>query len=196
MLQSLQRQPDMIMLIATWLRDKCVLLLCSGLWRMSQGQRRDKGAGVSIFSRVDWFIDKVEHLSICSNTIESCVVKVELGTVIYRPHADMIDNFGVQKEGLLRKNILEIFYIVAAVDLNTNLLYRNCTHVTNMVYGIAVFYPPSQSPPAFHQMNNLGNSSLLNHTRCNSPCRYSLELFSLKITDHSNIYFDRTEIRK
>lgn len=54
----------------------------------------------------------LEHLSIGSNTRESCVVKGEVGTeelyisAVYCPDADVLDHFSVQKETKLRQHDL------------------------------------------------------------------------------------------
>lgn len=43
-------------------------------------QETGRDSGVVVFSKVELFIDKVEQFGICCNKVESCLVKVKLGT--------------------------------------------------------------------------------------------------------------------
>jgi exonuclease III len=193
MLKSLRSQPDVIILSETWLSESAAAY-CSMEGYDSYHTVRDggRGGGVSVFSRVGMIVSEVKHLSICSRTIESCVVKIELGSekycifAIYRPHADTIDNFSVQVEGMLRDDALVNSRVILAGDLNINLLSQNCNHVTNFVSCMQSlhFLPTITKPTRFPSNEQLGVPSLLDHIWFNSLCSYNTGIFSIDITDH------------
>lgn len=71
---------------------------------------------VLVFNRVVVFVvDKVEHLGTCSNTIESCVVRVEKDTEKFNIYASIVLIQIIliicifQPEGMLRQDVFENF---------------------------------------------------------------------------------------
>jgi hypothetical protein len=110
---------------------------------------------------------------------------------VYRPHADSIDNFSIQIEGMLRDNVLVNDKTILAGDLNINLLSEKCNQITNFVSCMQSlhFLPTITKPTRFPSNEQSGYPSLLDHIWFNSLCSYSTGIFSLDITDHCPTFF-------
>lgn len=83
-----------------------------------------RGGGVSIFCSNKFVMEKVDELSWCNSSIESCVGKITMGNkyifiiAIYRPHSDSIENFTSIHENLLNSIILKDELIILVGDMN------------------------------------------------------------------------------
>ena len=90
------------------------------------------GGGVSIFADSRKHnITKIDDLSFCNNTIETCVAKVSpknlnntddlIVIAVYRPHTDSIENFNDALNNVLCNSILSNKTVIIAGDMNINL---------------------------------------------------------------------------
>ena len=88
-------------------------------------------------------IEKLEYLSICAETIESCAGRVYINGEylvilgVYRPHSDSIDNLSVRLESILNNELLSpvskasMFFL--AGEVNVILTDVDSLHVDNYV---------------------------------------------------------------
>lgn len=113
MLQSLDAHPEIIIPTETWLNeDESALYSIEGYNAYHTTRVDSRGGGVSIFCLREYVCHQLPTLSICTNTIESCVVRISLLDhdlyifAIYRPHSDSIDNFVEQIDGMLHDDAL------------------------------------------------------------------------------------------
>ena len=77
----------------------------------SPSLRGGPGGGVSIFSdNILYKMNKIEELSVCNDTIETCVAEIlciddptqnHIIVAVYRPHSDSIENFTLQLNQIL-----------------------------------------------------------------------------------------------
>lgn len=130
---------DQFFLVLLWLQSgtsacSCYIQSMTHVTRLERD--RGRGDGVSVFNRVELFIDEVEYLGICRKQWAVCRQR---GTrycfffYVYCPHADMIDNICFQIEGMLGQDVLANLKIVAALDLDINLFSLTCIHGTNFL---------------------------------------------------------------
>ena len=104
--------------------------------RVAQGT---VGGGVSVFCNSSIYdLQKIETLSVCNMTIETCVARIfkkdnirseHFIVGVYRPHTDSVDNFVHALQNILSDNILANKTVVLAGDMNINLLDLNNIHV-------------------------------------------------------------------
>ena len=122
-----------------------------------------RGGGVSVYVKNTFVAHKVESLSICTETIETCVVNVSFGRQqlilfgIYRPHSDTIENFSIHLESMLGSSVVSRnALIIIAGDININLgdsspSVINYVSVLNSMFFLPVITIPTRFPP-----NNAG----------------------------------------
>ena len=94
--------------------------------------RGGPGGGISILAKSALYkIKKIEELSICNATIETCVAQLfhkgledatgHLIVGIYRPHTDTIDNFVESLQQILGNSVFHNKTIILTGDFNLNI---------------------------------------------------------------------------
>ena len=98
------------------------------------------GGGVSIFCENSYNIEKLESLSVCVKTIESCAgrffINMEFHVIVgtYRPYLVSTDNYTVILESLLNNDILSnVSLVLLSDDMNANLTDVASPHIDNYV---------------------------------------------------------------
>lgn len=149
------------------------------------------GGGVSIFCTESLVPHKIEHLSFCTDTIESCVCRIDydgdyliiLG--IYRPHTDTVLNFLSVLECILSDDILiNASVVLVAGDININiydLTSREVEAYKNLMYSYS-FIPVITRPTRFSYDNS--SSSNLDHIWINKVSNFFSGIVLFDRTDH------------
>lgn len=193
LLHSLNNLPQIIILTETWLDDEnkkyCNI---DGYSCFHSVRNRSRGGGVSVFCSGSAVVDSVDRLSVCSNSIETCVVRLKFDineifiVAIYRPHADTIDNFVEQLNTLLQDDILVGKNVIIAGDLNINLLIQNDISVDNFIASLQSqhFLPVITKATRFPPGNQQGCPSLLDHIWYSGFAAHSAGIILTDITDH------------
>ena len=159
--------------------------------------RGGAGGGVSVFANSSEFgINKIEELSLCTTTIESCVAKIhrkdnvdEIHYIvgIYRPHTDNEENFINELHVLLSNELLRNKIVIIAGDINIDTLKRNENYVIhylamlNSLNFFQVINKPTRFP---NGANDFYNPSCLDHIFINkfTPC--TGPIFFADLSDH------------
>ena len=167
------------------------------------------GGGVSIFTNSSIYgIKKVDVLSVCNRTIETCVARIyrkdntsidHFIVAIYRPHTDTIENFTNALQEILSNPLLHSKTVIVAGDMNINLLDHNNVHVNqyicmlnslNYVQTInKVTRFPNGGSPVY-------NPSCLDHISINKITQHNASIFFADISDHCGtaLHFEIDEI--
>ena len=160
-------------------------------------RENSRGGGVSVFCESGYQIQKVDELSVCNLTIETCVCRIttENGYVVifgvYRPHTDTIENFCSILESFLNNAIIKnANTILVAGDFNINISNLECANVQffNSVMFSLCFLPVITKPTRFSTENNC---STLDHIWISKSNFLLSGILLIDITDHlpSFVYF-------
>ena len=197
LLNVLNTAPDIIILTETWLteldRDYANIY---GYTATHTIRNTGRSGGVSIYVRNCYDVDVLSGLCICSETIESCAVEVNIGgqnisiVGIYRPHNDTIDNFSNVMNMLLEDPILNNKKICLAGDFNVNLLNSDSHDVISFVNNMQSSHclPIITKPTRFPSGNNIGEPSLLDHMWLNNIEVYTSGIILYDLTDHCPVF--------
>lgn len=193
MLGTLKDDPDIIVLTETWLDDKsksfCNLL---GYHSFHTVRGTGRGGGVSIFCKELLSSSPLNHLCLCNETIETCVVRVKLAHFdviifgIYRPHSDTIYEFTASVAELLNDNVVSDKNLLLTGDFNVNLLAQDSNVVVDFVSTMHSlhFLPTITKPTRFPPDDQHCVPSLLDHIWINMVSRYRCGILSIDISDH------------
>ncbi|KAI3381853.1 hypothetical protein SNEBB_006345, partial [Seison nebaliae] len=191
---SLCHSPQIICLTETWLHEGSVaegrMEGYRGFHTFRDGRR---GGGVSLFVSRDMQAHKIDQLSLCTETIESCVVSLSIGkdnlkiVAIYRPHSDSIENFSDALNSLLLHELLTNSPIIVTGDFNIDLLRqevsRNILNFINNMQSLQMF-PRITKPTRFPPDGTVGEPSLIDHIWFNRLLPYQSGILCIDITDH------------
>ena len=151
-----------------------------------------RSGGVSLYCRLGLSIEIIVELTLCTESIESCVVEIGTGTegfvifAIYRPHSDCIQNFSNILDELLHSPRLNNRSIVLLCDLNVNLLKYHKQNV-NTFMGLMQansFIPLTTKATIFPTERENCVPSLLDHIWVNSFVQFSSGIITTDLTDH------------
>jgi hypothetical protein len=115
MLNSLIKAPEIITLTETWLLDSnkdCAVIAGYNAYHTIRPTGR--GGGVSVFVDERYSAVMIGELSVCDDTIESCVVRVTCDgeeyfiVALYRPHSDTIENFNARTVNVINHDLVKI----------------------------------------------------------------------------------------
>ena len=129
LLQSFHKLPDVIVLTEIWLNpdeSDSTYLDSHEVFHTIRGHARS--GGVSVLVSKDIRVRRLDHLSVCTQTIESCVLSLscnEAEIIIfgtYRPHSDIIGSFCDVIQNMLQDRNISGKTIIFAGDMNINLL--------------------------------------------------------------------------
>ena len=155
------------------------------------------GGGVSIFANSSlYYIKKIDELSICNSTIETCVARISnkcnienehFIVGVYRPHTDNVENFLAALHELLSNDILYDKTTILAGDMNINLMNHNTScvnHYISMLNSLN-FIQAINKPTRFPNGSNSSyNPSCLDHIFINKLTTFIAPIFFANISDH------------
>ena len=156
------------------------------------------GGGVSIFADSSKHnIAKIDDLSFCNNTIETCVAKVSskisnnvddlIVIAVYRPHTDTIDNFNIALNNILCNTILCNKTVIIAGDMNINLTDDDVS--TSIDYLTMLqsynYLPVITKPTRFPtDSNSFVRASTIDHIFLNKLVPFDSLIFWNDFSDH------------
>ena len=155
------------------------------------------GGGVSIFSNSTMYdITKIETLSVCNRTIETCVARIyrkdnilmeHIIVGVYRPHTDTMENFIHALQEILTNNLLHNKTVIIAGDMNINLLNPNDVHVNQylcMLNSLNYVQAVNKATRFPNASNSAYNPSCLDHISINKIIPYIAPIYFADISDH------------
>ena len=156
------------------------------------------GGGVSIFADTSKHsIAKIQELSFCNQTIETCVAKISskisnsahdlIVISVYRPHTDSIDNFNCALNNILCNSILRNKTVIIAGDMNINLTNNdNSTSIDYLTMLRSYNYlPVITKPTRFPTDSNFSvRASTIDHIFLNKLVPFDSVIFWDDFSDH------------
>ena len=119
---------DVIFLSETWLTPYNFQSCCIKNYQGLHTYRSDcRSGGISIFVKNNYAANPIDELCVCNENIESCVVRISVGTFIfhavgiYRPHSGTIESFTNELEEILCNPLINNGLVIVAGDMNVNL---------------------------------------------------------------------------
>ena len=192
-LESIPDKFSIIVLTETWNTDHNLDLCFLDDYNSQHTFRSTgRGGGVSVFTLKTIHSLKIDELSWCSDSIESCVVKIIFKSIpiyvigIYRPPKGSNETFLLELERLLGSEILVSKLILFAGDINIDLLdgagnitkdYVNCMHSFHLLPIISTITRVSD-------VENIISGSILDHIFINKLIPYSSGVILHDLTDH------------
>ena len=204
-LESINEEFDVLVLTETWNCidnvNFCYLDNYNGIhtYRTSpRPQRGGIGGCVSIFAvSRNYKLTKIDDLSFCNETIESCVAKISIKNSngadeivvigVYRPHTDTIENFVIALQNIVTNNSLSNKKIFIVGDANIDITasddslyadYLNMLHSLN--------FSPVITEPTRYPTGNLSRNrpTTLDHIFINQIVPWKAAIFMDDISDH------------
>ena len=178
----------------------------------SPSLRGGPGGGVSIFSdNILYKMNKIEELSVCNDTIETCVAEIlciddptqnHIIVAVYRPHSDSIENFTVQLNQILTHRDLFNKNVIIAGDMNADISVPNSVAINDYLNTLSSlhFIPVITKPTRYVFSNSYMTSTTLDHIFINKLSIFHSAVFSYDLSDHlgTAIIFDalQSEVEK
>ena len=196
-LGSLAHMPEVFCLSETWLNsnnaDSTSYKGYNGHHVVRPGNGR--GGGVSVFVDSSLCSTKLEEVSFCDYSIETCAVKVSLNSsnliviAVYKPQLSNVQNFTSKLRNILTHSTVRTEKIVILGDFNINLLNDDTENVifTTELQSLG-FLPLITKPTRFPVGNSSGDPSLIDHIWTNSYSNYSSGILLCDVTDHHPIF--------
>ena len=155
------------------------------------------GGGVSVFTNSSMYgIQKVELLSKCNMTIETCVARIyrkddismeHFIVGVYRPHTDTADNFTDALQEILTNNLLQNKTVIIAGDININILDLNDNHANHylcMLSSLNYIQTINKATRFPYGASTVYNPSCLDHISINKVMQYIAPVYFAEISDH------------
>ena len=154
-----------------------------------------RGGGVSIFCKSSIHAESIDCVSLCSDTIEACALKVSINNEtlvvgIYRPHSDSVENFSRALNELLEDRSLYGCKVCLAGDFNINSLdegSNSCISFVNTMQSL--HYMPLITKPTRFPPDENSEPTLLDHIWVNYMDVYTSGILLTDTTDHCPIFF-------
>ena len=205
LLSSLNNSFHTILLTETWNTAINVSLCCLEGYDAVHTYRTQPtphrggvGGGLTIFYKANLYkARKIEELSLCNATIETCVAQLFRSDLrdpeghfiigVYRPHTDTIENFIDSLQQILENPIFQNKTIILAGDININITGAHNSSIQNYLSLLSSlnFIPAITKPTRFPINNN--NSSLpttLDHIFINKIINFQSAIFDYDLSDH------------
>ena len=161
---------------------------------LNRGSRGGIGGGVSIFANSCMYgITKIESLSVCNATIETCVARIyskqnisleHFIVGVYRPHTDTEENFIHALHEILSNSLLQNKTVIIAGDMNINILDHNNNSVNQYLCMLNSLNYMQTINKATRFSNTEFNSSCLDHISINIITPYTGLIYFADISDH------------
>ena len=162
-----------------------------------QNTRGGPGGGVSVFSNSSIYdIQKIDILSVCNATIETCVARIyrkdntsieHFIVGVYRPHTDSAENFIHALQNILTNHLLHNKTIIIAGDMNINILNHNDNSVNlylSMLNSLNFVQTINKATRFPDGRNSTYNPSCLDHIFINKLTPYIAPIYFAHISDH------------
>ena len=166
----------------------------------NRSTRGGPGGGVSIFSNSSIYgINKIDTLSVCNTTIETCVARIyrkdnisidHFIVGVYRPFTDTHENFTHALQEILSNPILHNKTVILAGDMNINLLDRHNIHVNQylcMLNSLNYIQTINKATRFPNGGNSVYNPSCLDHISINKFTQYTAPIYFADISDHCGV---------
>ena len=192
-LSTLASEFDFISLSETWNNeqniDLCHIENYVGFHTLRGANCR--GGGVSIFCLKKYNVEKIDSLSFCNDTIESCAVKVSANNktlliiCVYRPHRNPIDLFTETVNDILQSPIVRSCDTTLIVgDMNINLLDESGSVQNFMAQLNSLNFLPTITIPTRFSPNDSSVPTLLDHILINRLDKFTSGVLNIDLTDH------------
>ena len=198
-LKSLYKLPDIVVLTETWIDniDKDTYAM-EGYNEFHTIREHGRSGGVTIYSSGSLSVRPVNELTLCSETIETCVVECIAGGeefilfAIYRPHSDSIDQFCNILNVMLNSPLLRNKPVIVLGDLNIDLLKSYKQNICNFMETMQSlsYIPLITKATRFPNTEETGTPSLLDHVWTNSLKRFSSGIIAVDLTDHCPVFLN------
>ena len=195
MLHTFHKLPDVIVLTETRFNENSQHSFLDGYESFHTFRRHRGGGGVSVYVGESIQATKLRHLSLCTETIESCVVMLRdvVDVVIfgiYRLHTDTIENFNSKLQDMLQDVAVSKKQIILTGDINIDLLSRDNYHVNNFVNSMnSIHLLPVITKPTRFAPDNTGKNSCLDHIWVNNLSNYVSGIIYIDMTDHCPSFY-------
>ena len=158
--------------------------------------RGGPGGGVSIFTDPTIYdLKKINTLSVCNETIETCVAKLfrkdnasmeHFIVGVYRPHTDSEENFTTALHEILSNPLLHNKNVIIAGDMNIDLLDHGDNYVNQYICMLNSlnYIQTVNKATRFPNGSNWHNPSCLDHIATNRLTNYVAPIFFVDISDH------------
>ena len=197
-LQSLSCKPNIIALTETWMSQRNSAVCEIPGYRSCHTFRSNRaGGGASVFIAGDVDFRKIENMSICNETIETCAVELPgvegdkslIVLTVYRPHTDSVVSFTDFLIQVLHSEVLHGKKVVLIGDFNINLLNIHDSSVQYFVSSMrGLSYVPMINQPTRFSLNNDVKPSITDHIWYNSLEKCNSGIFFENLTDHCPIF--------
>ena len=195
-LQSFHKLPDVIVLTETLLNpdeSDSTYLDSHQMFHTIRGHDR---SWVSVLVSKDIRVLRLDHLSVCIQTIELCVLSLscnETEIIIfgtYRPHSDIIGSFCDVVQNMLQDRNISGKTVIFAGDMNINLLLQENAQVgefTALMQSLS-FLPVITRPIRFDP-RRCTDPSLLDHIWANNVNHFLSGILHYDVTDHCPTFY-------
>ena len=159
--------------------------------------RGGPGGGVSIFTDLSLYdLKKIDSLSVCNTTIETCVARIfrkdnpsldHFIVGVYRPHTDTEENFINDLQEILSNPLLHNKKVILAGDMNIDLLDHSDEQVNQylcMLNSLNFIQTINKATRFPNGINSVYNPSCLDHIAVNKFTNYIAPIFFVDISDH------------
>ena len=192
-LESFPNNFDIIVLSETWNTSSTVGLCFLESYDSHHTIREhSRGGGVSVFVSRNFNSFRVNELCLCTDDIESCVVKISSGALtffiigIYRPPRGSIENFLLSIENLFNSILLNNKFIIFTGDINIDLLDtegNNTMNYLNLMYSFNLIPTIDKITRYSNNENNIFGT-ILDHIFINKINTYSSGTILFDLSDH------------
>ena len=195
MLASFQSKFSLIVLTETWNTESNLNLCFIDGYNSAHTFRPNlmRGGGVSVFSIEPLGLNKISHLCLCTDSIETCVVRTQMNNLsfiiiaVYRPPNGSISSFLGELEIILMDQNLRGKILILAGDVNIDLSETNTSDTSNYMNLISSmhFFPVINEITRLSTNDN-GNvsASILDHILVNRMVPCSSGVLLQDISDH------------
>ena len=183
---------DFIVLSETWSNSDTVSLTnIDGYLGFHTVRNEMRSGGISVYHSNKFQGHKIDELSMINDTIESCVVNINLNgkklTIfgIYRPHSGSHENFIVMLDEMLHSPLIRDSEMILIVgDMNLNISDQSSPIVDRYFATLSsMFFLPVITKPTRFPVNS-GEPSTLDHIFINKLEGFCSGVVGTDITDH------------
>ena len=188
-------KPQVLILTETWnTSDTISLCRFDGLEGVHTFRTDRRGGGVSVFSNENFRLVKLDEISVCTDSIESCVCDIYTDSMafltilgLYRPPSSSISDFLSELEIILRSALLKRNQkVIIAGEFNINILETDNLQVGTFLSFMQSFYftPTTLKPTRFDSSESVINASCLDQIWLNTIEPFLSGIIQYDLTDH------------
>ena len=191
-LETVKYFHDFIILTETWNNTNTVSLAnIDGYLGFHTVRSEVRSGGVSVYYSNKFQGHKIDELSVCNDTIESCVVCINFNGKkliifgLYRPHSGSNENFIAMLDEMLHSPLIRDNDMILIVgDMNLNISDQSSPIVDRYFATLSsMFFLPVITKPTRFPVNS-GEPSTLDHIFINKLEEFCSGVVYTDITDH------------